>query len=391
MKISNKVSKVLNINQHRTKTKSQTKTQTRTLARVKTKDNVKEMTLSAVHQAYSSRSRSQGAVKHNTREVENHSNKNIRTDRSVDNLILTSSPLSLDDFINEIPAIKHKTKAYNDSQKRNDRKIKSYASEVFKNEKTNVVHEWVFQFGNANNMLIDNTLPFTVDDTLSNIDYKSDEWLRCEDALIEFNNRLPKLMSGYDIYSSVLHNDEATPHLHVLMVPNQVSDAKKTSINNGLAMVKSLESNGLEVSYNKQGKPNNRENFDTLRTMLDKELLNTFNSVNKTQRTRTDVKKNRTRLKIQEYKEVLNPITTRMNDIQELLTQLLESETMNLRDKQKVKALFDKTIDLDRFLTESNDTKLQEQQHKNQIDTILNNIDFDNALSLDDLNDLRQN
>ena len=125
--------------------------------------------------------------------------------------------------------------------------------------------------------------------------------------------------------------------------------------------------------------------------MLDKELLNTFNSVNKTQRTRTDVKKNRTRLKIQEYKEVLNPITTRMNDIQELLTQLLESETMNLRDKQKVKALFDKTIDLDRFLTESNDTKLQEQQHKNQIDTILHNIDFDNALSLDDLNDLRQN
>lgn len=87
---------------------------------------------------------------------------------------------------------------YNESQKRNDRKIKNYYDKIYRSKKEKPFYEFIIQVGNQN-------------------DQPSEK--KCETILKEFNDMLIKDYPSLRVFNSVIHMDESTPHLHIDFVP----------------------------------------------------------------------------------------------------------------------------------------------------------------------------
>ena len=90
---------------------------------------------------------------------------------------------------------------YNAKQKRNDRKIDDYYKHIQSGKKTALQQEMIIQVGDLN-------------DFSSKEDYeKANEILL--DWFKDFETRNPNLK----VYNAVIHNDEASPHMHLNFVP----------------------------------------------------------------------------------------------------------------------------------------------------------------------------
>ena len=87
---------------------------------------------------------------------------------------------------------------YNDTQKRNDRKIKNYFDKIYRSKKEKPFYEFIIQVGNQN-------------------DQPSET--KCKAILKEFNDMLIKDYPNLRVFNSVIHMDESTPHLHIDFVP----------------------------------------------------------------------------------------------------------------------------------------------------------------------------
>lgn len=87
---------------------------------------------------------------------------------------------------------------YNESQKRNDRKIKNYFDKIYRSKKEKPFYEFIVQVGNQN-------------------DQPSET--KCKAILKEFNDMLIKDYPSLRVFNSVIHMDESTPHLHIDFVP----------------------------------------------------------------------------------------------------------------------------------------------------------------------------
>ena len=87
---------------------------------------------------------------------------------------------------------------YNDTQKRNDRKIKNYFDKIYRSKKEKPFYEFIIQVGNQN-------------------DQPSET--KCKAILKEFNDMLIKDYPSLRVFNSVIHMDESTPHLHIDFVP----------------------------------------------------------------------------------------------------------------------------------------------------------------------------
>lgn len=87
---------------------------------------------------------------------------------------------------------------YNDTQKRNDRKIKNYFDKIYRSKKEKHFYEFIIQVGNQN-------------------DQPSET--KCKAILKEFNDMLIKDYPSLRVFNSVIHMDESTPHLHIDFVP----------------------------------------------------------------------------------------------------------------------------------------------------------------------------
>lgn len=90
---------------------------------------------------------------------------------------------------------------YNNKQKRNDRKIQNYYDHISDSKKTATQQEIIFQIGTAE----DFENGFDRDIAVEIL----------EKSFEDFKERNPQL----NIYNAVIHNDEATPHLHINFVP----------------------------------------------------------------------------------------------------------------------------------------------------------------------------
>lgn len=90
---------------------------------------------------------------------------------------------------------------YNAKQKRNDRKIDDYYKHIQSGKKTALQQEMIIQVGDLN-------------DFISNADYE-----RANEILLEWFNDFEKRNPNLKIYNAVIHNDEASPHMHLNFVP----------------------------------------------------------------------------------------------------------------------------------------------------------------------------
>lgn len=139
-------------------------------------------------------------IKHNNRtmsEKEKERNSHIDYSRSDENKYLVQKDLK-ELYREEFGEVLEK---YNAKQKRNDRKIDDYYKHIQSSKKTSLQQEMIIQVGDKN-------------DFSSKQDFeKANEIL--EEWLSGFEKRNPNLK----IYNAVIHNDEASPHMHLNFVP----------------------------------------------------------------------------------------------------------------------------------------------------------------------------
>ena len=139
-------------------------------------------------------------VKHNNREfTEKQKQKNSHIDysRSGENKSLIQKDLK-ELYEKEFSEVLQK---YNNKQKRNDRKIEDYYEHIKDSKKTSLQQEMIIQVGDKND--------FNSQEDFQIANEVLGEWFS------DFEKRNPNLK----VYNAVIHNDEASPHLHLNFVP----------------------------------------------------------------------------------------------------------------------------------------------------------------------------
>lgn len=156
-----------------------------------------------------------GDLRHNNREFRP---KNADPSRKNNNIILVKEDLQkvYHELFDE-SVIK-----YNDTQKRNDRKIKNYYDKIYRSKKEKPFYEFIIQVGNQN-------------------DQPSEK--KCETILKEFNDMLIRDYPSLRVFNSVIHMDESTPHLHIDFVP--VGDGYKKGMEKRASFKRVLKNLGL--------------------------------------------------------------------------------------------------------------------------------------------------
>ena len=154
------------------------------------------------------------SIAHNNRTPEDDFGKNIDASRTQSNVLLISD--DLEDVYHEL--FHESVLKYNAKQKREDRKkneerggyLKEVKEQRNKSKKGTVdpQREYIVQFGRKQDE------PFP--EELSNTMFK--------EYLDDFQERYPDLR----VYNAVIHNDEATPHMHINFVP--VAEGYKTGL-----------------------------------------------------------------------------------------------------------------------------------------------------------------
>lgn len=139
-------------------------------------------------------------IKHNNRmmsDKEKERNSHIDSERSHENKYLVQKDL------NELyqSEFGESLEKYNDKQKRSDRKIDDYYKHIQSSKKTSLQQEMIIQVGDKDD--------FSSNENREDANAILEEWFH------DFEERNPNLK----VYNAVIHNDEASPHLHLNFVP----------------------------------------------------------------------------------------------------------------------------------------------------------------------------
>lgn len=162
-----------------------------------------------------------GSVNHNTRAF---SAKNVDKERSRDNVEFCHK---------DIKAVYHELfdealERYNAKQKRSDRKIDNYYEKIRQGKQEKLFHEVIFQIGNREDMAVGTT-----------------EGDLAVKVLDEYVKNFQQRNSTLHVFSCYLHQDEATPHLHIDFVP-YVTGWKGKGMDTRVSLKQALKSLGFQ-------------------------------------------------------------------------------------------------------------------------------------------------
>lgn len=139
-------------------------------------------------------------IKHNNRvmnEKEKERNSHIDPSRSHENKYLVQKDVKKL-YQEEFGEVLEK---YNAKQKRNDRKIDDYYKHIQSSKKTSLQQEMIVQVGD-----------------MKDFNYRAD-YEKANEILLEWFKGFEKRNPNLKVYNAVIHNDEASPHMHVNFVP----------------------------------------------------------------------------------------------------------------------------------------------------------------------------
>ena len=136
-----------------------------------------------------------GSVNHNTRAF---TAKNVDKERSRDNVEFCHSDIK-EVYRN---LFDEALERYNAKQKRSDRKIDDYYEKIRRGKQEKLFYEVIFQIGNKDDMNV-----------------QSNEGQLAKEILCEFMEQFQKRNPNLFVFSSHLHMDEQTPHIHIDFVP----------------------------------------------------------------------------------------------------------------------------------------------------------------------------
>lgn len=111
---------------------------------------------------------------------------------------------------------------YNESQKRNDRKIKNYFDKIYRSKKEKPFYEFIAQVGNQGDQ---------------------PDQKKCVEILEDFHKMMQKDYPNMAIFNSVIHVDESTPHLHLDFIP--IGEGYKKGLEKRVSMQKTLQNLGF--------------------------------------------------------------------------------------------------------------------------------------------------
>ena len=111
---------------------------------------------------------------------------------------------------------------YNESQKRNDRKIKNYFDKIYRSKKEKPFYEFIAQVGNQGDQ---------------------PDQKKCVEILEDLHKMMQKDYPNMAIFNSVIHVDESTPHLHLDFIP--VGEGYKKGLEKRVSMQKALQNLGF--------------------------------------------------------------------------------------------------------------------------------------------------
>lgn len=161
-----------------------------------------------------------GSIRHNNREFYA---ANVNRERTKDNIILCRQDIReayhelFDDALND----------YNSKQKRKDRRISDYYEHIRTSKQEKPFYEVIFQIGDMNDTAVG-----TEDGELAS------------EILQEFYEKFKAENPHIHIFNAVIHNDEATPHLHIDFIPVATENKRGLSVKNSLS--KALEQQGFK-------------------------------------------------------------------------------------------------------------------------------------------------
>ncbi|MCR5201371.1 MAG: plasmid recombination protein [Saccharofermentans sp.] len=173
-----------------------------------------------------------GSINHNNRDF---IASNVDANRSAMNVTYIKKPI--EQAYEEI--FGDAVREYNAKQKRNDRKIDNYLSKI-KTSKNNekIFYENVVQIGKR-----DDTGILDEDGNIT------DEALLAKEILDEYARTFQERNPNLILFNSVLHMDEATPHLHMDYIP--VAHGYKTGLSTRNSLAKGLQEMGIEPAKGK--------------------------------------------------------------------------------------------------------------------------------------------
>lgn len=139
-------------------------------------------------------------IKHNNRvmnEKEKERNSHIDYAKSDENKYLVQKDIK-ELYQEEFGEVLEK---YNAKQKRNDRKIDDYYKHIQSSKKTSLQQEMIVQVGD-----------------MKDFNYRAD-YEKANEILLEWFKDFEKRNPNLKVYNAVIHNDEASPHMHLNFVP----------------------------------------------------------------------------------------------------------------------------------------------------------------------------
>lgn len=161
----------------------------------------------------------EGSIGHNNREF---FAPNVDRSRTSQNITLISD--NIKEVYHEL--FDEALEKYNAKQKRKDRVIKDYYEHIYHSKQEKPFYEIIMQVGNK-------------EDTPCN----SQAGETAKQILLQFARDMQKCNPHIRIFNSVLHLDEATPHLHIDFIPFATEQKRGLSTRNSLT--KALEQQGF--------------------------------------------------------------------------------------------------------------------------------------------------
>ena len=183
------------------------------------------------------------SIRHNNRDLtdkqkENDWHKHIDWSKSQENVYLDQTPLR--DKFSEL--FDGAVADYNAKQKRKDRRIDDYFQKVQDDKTLEPQREFIVQVGNIDNYRTTNDKGEPTG--LSEADVERNKALANE-VLLEYYKSFKKRNPKLSVYNAVIHNDEASPHLHLNVIP--VAEGYKQGMKRRPSCNKALHEQGVQA------------------------------------------------------------------------------------------------------------------------------------------------
>lgn len=239
------------------------------------------------------------SIKHNNREFEEGDwntkyHEHIDRERSNQNQYLIQK--NIHDMYDEL--FGEAVEEYNMHQKRDDRKIDNYFNHVKQSKTLELQREFIIQIGDVSD--------FEKSDEVRELNrlFDANDKEKANSILKSYVDSFEMRNPNLKIYNAVIHNDEATPHLHLNVIP--VAEGYKRGVNKQPSFNKALKQQGI-----KPGEDNNIFKAFRDREVKEIESLMGFEGWN-----RKEVGTNHIR-DVREYKETMLEASKMRSKIQE--------------------------------------------------------------------------